>query len=121
MKHDELNYESQTYPTDSYGNDTYRNRNGSTFEQIRSTVAGKLHSAAQTIHQKATDSSKQNELTDFGHQAANWLDKSATYVSEIEPERVRTDIENQVRRNPGRSLLIAGAVGLVLGGLLRRR
>jgi ElaB/YqjD/DUF883 family membrane-anchored ribosome-binding protein len=96
-------------------------RSGSTFSQVKSTVAEKLHAAAESLHKTAGKSTQQNDLTGFGHQAADWLDRSADYVSQIEPARVRNDIESGVRKNPGRSLLIAGAVGLVLGGLLRRR
>ncbi len=104
-----------------YDNAEHQRPSGSTFQQIRSTVAEKLQSAAQTLHQKTDGSDQQNELANFGKRAANWLEHSADYVSQIEPTQVRNDIETQVRRNPGRSLLIAGAVGLVLGGLLRRR
>jgi ElaB/YqjD/DUF883 family membrane-anchored ribosome-binding protein len=93
----------------------------STFKQIKTTVADKLQSAAQTLHQKADRSGQSTEVTAFGHRAAGWLERSADYVNEMEPQRLRTDLENQVRRNPGRSLLIAGIVGLALGGLLRRR
>jgi ElaB/YqjD/DUF883 family membrane-anchored ribosome-binding protein len=93
----------------------------STFKQIKSTVADKLQSAAQTLHQKADRSGQPAELATFGHRAAGWLERSAEYVNEIEPQRLKSDIENQVRRNPGRSLLVAGIVGLALGGLLRRR
>lgn len=107
--------------TGGHDNAESTKRSGSTFQQIRSTVAEKLQSAAQTLHQKTAGSNQQNEFTDFGKRAANWLENSADYVNHMEPSQVRNDIENQVRRNPGRSLLIAGAVGLVLGGLLRRR
>lgn len=93
----------------------------STFDQIKSTVADKLYLAATNLHQTAERGDQQSDLSSFGHRAAGWLENSASYVSEIEPERVRRDLENQVRKNPGRTLLIAGAVGLVLGGLLRRR
>lgn len=93
----------------------------STFRQIRSTVADKLQAAAQALHQKADRSGRQTEFSTFEHRAAGWLERSADYVNEMEPQRLKSDIENQVRRNPGRSLLIAGVVGLALGGLLRRR
>jgi len=93
----------------------------STFKQIKTTLADKLQSAAQTLHQKADRSGQSPEVTAFGHRAAGWLERSADYVNEMEPQRLRSDLENQVRRNPGRSLLIAGIVGLALGGLLRRR
>ncbi|HEX9001599.1 MAG TPA: hypothetical protein VGB07_16955 [Blastocatellia bacterium] len=108
-------------PYNQMNPDQAQERNGSTFDQVKSTVAEKLRSAAESLHQTASRSTKQNDLTGFGHQAADWLGRSADYVSEIEPARVRSDIESGVRKNPGRSLLIAGAVGLVLGGLLRRR
>jgi ElaB/YqjD/DUF883 family membrane-anchored ribosome-binding protein len=39
----------------------------------------------------------------------------------MDPQKIKTDIQDQMRRNPGRSLLIAGAAGLILGALLRRR
>jgi ElaB/YqjD/DUF883 family membrane-anchored ribosome-binding protein len=93
----------------------------STFKQIKTTVADKLQAAAQTIHQKADRSGQSSEVTAFGHRAAGWLERSADYVNDMEPQRLKSDLENQVRRNPGRSLLIAGIVGLALGGLLRRR
>jgi len=96
-------------------------QNESTFKQIKTTLADKLQSAAQTLHQKADRSGQSPEVTAFGHRAAGWLERSADYVNEMEPQRLRSDLENQVRRNPGRSLLIAGIVGLALGGLLRRR
>ncbi|HZS04182.1 MAG TPA: DUF883 C-terminal domain-containing protein [Blastocatellia bacterium] len=101
--------------------DIGRGRGNSAFDQIKSTVADKLHAAAQTIHQKTAGSARPSEFSDFGHRAADWLERSADYVSDLEPQRLKTDLENQVRRNPGRSLLIAGAVGLVLGRVIRRR
>ncbi|HEX5082054.1 MAG TPA: hypothetical protein VFY40_08410 [Blastocatellia bacterium] len=104
----------------------YEGHNGgrqrdSIFKQIRTTAADKLQAAAQTLHQKADRSGQQAEVSALGHRAADWLERSADYVNEMEPQRLKSDIESQVRRNPGRSLLIAGIVGLALGGLLRRR
>ncbi len=98
-----------------------REQGESTLSQVKSTVADKLHAAADSLHQTAGRGTEETQFTRFGHQAADWLDRSADYVSRLEPEQVRNDIESSVRKNPGRSLLIAGAVGLVLGGLLRRR
>ena len=92
----------------------------STFDNIKSAVADKLHTAASTIHEKAGPG-ENNALSDYGRQAADWLDRSADYVRDFDPQQVKTEIENQVRRNPGRSLLIAGAAGLILGALFRRR
>jgi len=93
----------------------------SIFKQIKTTAADKLQAAAQTLHQKADRSGQPAEVSALGHRAADWLERSADYLSEMEPQRLKTDIEDHVRRNPGRSLLIAGIVGLTLGGLLRKR
>lgn len=93
----------------------------SIFRQIRATTADKLQAAAQTLHEKADRSGQPPEISSLEHRAADWLERSADYVSEMEPQRLKSDLEDQVRRNPGRSLLIAGIVGLALGGLLRRR
>jgi hypothetical protein len=118
-----LEFTGRKYGRDNSGTNSnqFQEHSGSTFNQVKSTVAEKLHAAAESLHQTAGRSTQQNDLTRFGHQAADWLDRSADYVQDIEPGRVRNDIESGVRKNPGRSLLIAGAVGLVLGGLLRRR
>jgi ElaB/YqjD/DUF883 family membrane-anchored ribosome-binding protein len=93
----------------------------SIFKQIRTTAADKLQATAETLHQKADRSGQPAEISALGHRAADWLERSANYVSEMEPQRLKSDIEERVRRNPGRSLLIAGIVGLALGGLMRRR
>lgn len=114
-------FTSRNYNRDFSNTNQVQEREGSAFDQVKSTVAEKLHAAARSLHDTAGRSIRPNELTGFGHQAAEWLDRSAEYVNQFEPARVRNDIEKEVRNNPGRSLLIAGAVGLVLGGLLRRR
>jgi ElaB/YqjD/DUF883 family membrane-anchored ribosome-binding protein len=104
-----------------YSRENVERQRDSIFKQIRTTAADKLQAAAQTLHQKADRSGQPSEVSALGHRAADWLERSADYVSEMEPQRLKSDIEDRVRRNPGRSLLIAGIVGLALGGLLRRR
>ncbi|MEN3334755.1 MAG: hypothetical protein V7641_4120 [Blastocatellia bacterium] len=91
---------------------------GSKFDNIKATVADKLKSAADTLRQK----SGQNSATaGYANQASDWLNHSADYVRDIDPAQIKSDIQQQVHSNPGRSLLIAGAAGLALGILLRRR
>lgn len=92
----------------------------STFDIVKETVADKLHAAASTIQQKAGQN-QENAVAGYAGQAAGWLDDAADYVRDVDPQRVKSDIQQQVRRNPGRSLFVAGAVGLLLGVLLRRR
>jgi len=100
-------------------------RSGSlTFDNIQEVVADKLHTAASTLREKADQRGRYDSdsaITGYGQQAADWLDRSADYVRTTDPQQVKADLENQVRHYPGRSLLIAGAAGLILGALFRRR
>lgn len=91
----------------------------STLDTIKDKVADKLHAAAGAIQQKAGQS-QGNQAAGYASQAAGWLDDAAEYIREVDPQKVKSDVKNEVRRNPGRSLLVAGAAGLLLGILLRR-
>lgn len=96
---------------------------GSTLEQIKSTIADKLQSAAGTIEQQAggLSGSAQESYGQYGRTAADWMNRSADYIRDADLDRFKNDVSEQVRQNPGRTLLIAGAAGLMLGALLRRR
>jgi hypothetical protein len=39
----------------------------------------------------------------------------------MEPKKIKDDIIEQARRNPGKSLLVAAAAGLILGAIFRRK
>jgi len=93
---------------------------GSALDTIKDTVADKLQSAAGAIQQKAAQN-QASPVAGYAGQAAGLLHDAADYVREVDPKKVKSDIQHQVRNNPGRSLLIAGAAGLLLGIVLRRR
>jgi ElaB/YqjD/DUF883 family membrane-anchored ribosome-binding protein len=101
----------------SYGSQS--TSGGSTLDTIKDTVADKLHAAAGAIQQKAGQN-QENAVGGYAGQAAGWLDDAAEYVREVDPHKVKSDIQHQVRSNPGRSLLVAGAAGILIGILLRR-
>lgn len=86
---------------------------------LREQAAERLESAADALHEHAEG--YEGRLGGYGRQAAGWLDRSAQYLRSADAQKMRTDVEDQVRRNPGRALLVAGAAGLMLGVLLRRR
>ncbi|MCI0662822.1 MAG: hypothetical protein L0220_17275 [Acidobacteria bacterium] len=92
-----------------------------TFVRVRETVADGLARAAHALHEKSSQAEEESELANLGIRAADWLERSADYVKVIEPQQLRSDFEDQVRRHPGRSLLIAGIAGLILGRVFRRR
>ncbi len=101
--------------------DEKHGRGQSTFDRVKTTVADRMSRAAQILHEQSSRTGRESELSNFGNRTADWLDRSAGYVKEVEAQRLKSDIETQVRRHPGRSLLIAGAVGLLLGSIFRRR
>ena len=92
----------------------------STVESVKNKVADKLHSAADIIEKKV-EQNQENPVADYASQASAWLDDAADYVRDLEPQKVKADLQRQVRNNPGRSLIVAAGVGLVFGILLRRR
>src|SRR5262245_62119052 len=100
----------------------YAHHAGEAFGQIKTVVSSTVRSAASSLHRTDNQVGDREEgLSGYGHQAATWLERSADYIEEFEPEQVVNQLRQEVRRNPGRSLLIAGAAGLVLGVLFRRR
>lgn len=116
---DQTNSETEIAERETPGFGSRSTSGGSAFETIKDTVADKLHAAAGAIQQKA-DQNQNNAAAGYAGQTAAWLDDAAEYVRDVDPEKVKSDVKNQVRRNPGRSLLVAGAAGLLLGILLRR-
>ena len=86
---------------------------GSTFDNIKTTVADKLNDAADALRQKTGQ-------TGYAGQASDWLTNAADYVRDVDPAQLKSSVQEQVRSNPGRSLLIAAGVGLALGIVLRR-
>lgn len=115
------------YPTQSNGltqgqNSTVPRSEPAALDKVKSTITEKLHSAAEALRGKTQTFAGNNQgVANYGNQAADWLNRSANYIDEINPQQLKSDIGNQVRHNPGRSLLVAAGVGLVLGTLLRRR
>ena len=93
-------------------------RPGVSFEQVKSGLADKMRQAADTLFGQAVDA---QGAENFGSQAGGWLHDSADYIEQMEPAKIKADLTRQMRRNPGKSLLVAGAVGLILGAILRRK
>jgi ElaB/YqjD/DUF883 family membrane-anchored ribosome-binding protein len=91
------------------------------FENVKNTIADKLHNAAEAVGEKAADQDVQPGIAQYGKQASAWVDQSAEYVRQFDYEQADARMREYVRQSPGRSLLIAGAVGLVIGAILRRR
>ena len=91
---------------------------GSTFNQVKSTVAEKLVEAADALRQKT---GQNGAVAPYANQASDWLHQAADYVRDFDPAELKSGIQRQVHNNPGRSLIAAAGIGLALGILLRRR
>jgi ElaB/YqjD/DUF883 family membrane-anchored ribosome-binding protein len=91
------------------------------FENVKNKIADKLHSVAEGLGDKAADQDGKSGIAQYGKQASDWLDNSAEYVRQFDYKQVDARVREYVRQSPGRSLLIAGAVGLLIGVILRRR
>ena len=87
---------------------------------VKTIIADKLHEAAEALDKKASDKDAHSGVAQYGKQASEWLDQSAEYVRQFGYDQTDAKIREYVRQSPGRSLLIAGTVGLIIGGILRR-
>jgi ElaB/YqjD/DUF883 family membrane-anchored ribosome-binding protein len=90
-------------------------------ENVKNMIADKLQDVARGLEEKAAHQDAQSCIAHYGKQASECLDQSAEYVRQFDYEQASAKVRKYVRQSPGRSLLIAGAVGLVIGVILRRR
>ena len=86
-------------------------------EEGRTSAANSLQSAADTLHQKTDTSVK--AAGDMAHSAADTLESVAGYMRDHDTRQMMEDVEAVVKKNPGRSLLVAAAIGFLAGRALR--
>ena len=91
------------------------------FEKVQNIVADKLHTFAEALSEKVADHDGNSGMSQYIKQASEWLDESAGYVRQFDYDQADTKVREYVKQSPGRSLLIAGGVGLIIGAILRRR
>jgi hypothetical protein len=108
--------------------------------QFKATLADKLEQGAQKIRERAhrestgrgtlgaadvaegtTSYAKTGErkLERAGESIAHGMESTANWVRNADMEKVKGDVEQQVRANPGRALLVALGVGYLLGKVFR--
>lgn len=91
------------------------------FENVKTIIAEKLNKAAEALGEKATDPDAHRGMGHYGKQASEWLEQSAEYVRQFDHNQASARVREYVGKRPGRSLLIAGGVGLIIGAIFRRR
>ena len=85
-------------------------------EENRISAAGALHTAATSLHDNA---SKMPNVPAMAHSAAEKVDAVAGYLQGHDTRQMMADVETVVKKNPGPSLLIAGALGFLIGRAFR--
>ncbi|MBD1400579.1 hypothetical protein [Pelovirga terrestris] len=89
-------------------------------EGLKQSVADSLCQAATALEQTASTHDGGSGLAEVEQHAARWLHHSADYVRQFSYEHEEANLRKHISHNPGRSMVIAGAAGLVLGILLRK-
>jgi ElaB/YqjD/DUF883 family membrane-anchored ribosome-binding protein len=91
-------------------------------EQIdakRGPAADALENAATTVHKTAESLPGGETVRNVAHSTAEKLETTAGYIREHDVKAMFSDVEDLVRRNPGPSLLIAAAIGFLIGRAFR--
>ncbi|MBV9300637.1 MAG: YtxH domain-containing protein [Acidobacteriaceae bacterium] len=88
-------------------------------DEKRGPAADALESAASTLHEKAEDLPGGETVKSVAHSAAEKLESTAGYIREHDVRAMLSDVEEIVKRNPGPSLLVAVAIGFLIGRAFR--
>ncbi len=112
------NEESQPEDTTGWREDSSKSCG---FENVKNIIADKLHHVADALGDDAATHDEQSHRAQYEKHASEWLDKSAEYIREFDCTETNEKLKDCIRKHPGRSLMIAGGVGLVIGSILRRR
>jgi len=89
--------------------------------RVMAFVSDVLRSGANAIVENGQGKDEGNPVTIGGQPASVWLTRSAHYVEHLDVHQLTAKIQRMIRTRPGVSLLMAGAVGLIIGSLIRRR
>jgi hypothetical protein len=91
--------------------------------QMKSQLADKLETGAGRLRQRVTNTRKiddaiattKQRVANTSDRLATGMERSADWLRNANMTSFQQGLERQVRENPGRTLLIAGAIGYVLG------
>lgn len=89
-----------------------------TIDGAREPIADTLMGAADSL--RARGERLPRGAAGIAQRAADGLETSATYLVSKSVPQMMEDVQSLVRNNPAQSLLIAGALGFLLGRALRR-
>ena len=81
----------------------------------RETAASGLDSAASALRNRAGRLPGGEAVTDLALSSADKLSSTATYVRENDIDSMVADVQELVKKNPGPSLIVAAAIGFLIG------
>jgi ElaB/YqjD/DUF883 family membrane-anchored ribosome-binding protein len=84
-------------------------------DENREATASGLQKAASALHEQAEGLPGGEKVSSLAHAAADKLGCTADYVRDHDVNRMMADVETLVKNNPGRSLLVAAAIGFLVG------
>jgi ElaB/YqjD/DUF883 family membrane-anchored ribosome-binding protein len=91
--------------------------------QVKAQLADKLETGAGRLRQRVTNTRKfddavattKQRVVETSDRVATGMERSADWLRNANMTSFQQGLERQVRKNPGRTLLIAGAIGYLLG------
>jgi hypothetical protein len=93
-------------------------------ETVRDAIADTMHSAACTIAGKLRSADAMDPdsgAVDWGLQTSRWLDRWSDELRQWDVRESEARLQAAITAHPGRALLLAGAAGLLLARVMRRR
>jgi ElaB/YqjD/DUF883 family membrane-anchored ribosome-binding protein len=95
--------------------------------QLKTQLADKLETSAGRLRRRANDTAKiddaiamtKERVADASDRVASGMERSADWLRNADLSSMQRKLEREVRENPGRTLLIAGAIGYLLGRAFR--
>ncbi len=91
--------------------------------QLKTSLADKLESGAGTLRRRASDTATidgaiattKERVADASDRVASGMERSAKWLRDANVSTFKRGLERQVKEYPGVTLLIAGAIGYMLG------
>lgn len=91
--------------------------------QLKTSIADKLEASAGTLRRRASDTARIDEaikstkekVADASDRVASGMEKSAEWLRDADMSMMKRGLERQVREKPALTLLVASAIGFMLG------
>jgi len=87
----------------------------------QSSGAREFAGGGSSFREKAQQYLGGNRSRELADAAADRVNEAADYLRNTDTQRMKSDVENLVKSNPGPAMMVAAMVGFVIGHALIRR